>query len=191
MLWRYPDASLAIVIWWTLIYDILLQVNVIILSYLTNVIVSSLGEDSNEGCLNQLFLELFSQNDGLFAFCQSYPQVRIFLAHPNIRLQPSWYSRLRPVIIRVMHRFLQTKPPNLLDSGRLFRRFGERWSALLHPLWDQFCKKFSWSGHGAVQERGPRPFSQVSFGSFVDLAFNFWPWLRLRNNPLDCTSTFI
>ena len=109
----YPDVSLAIVIWWTLIYDILLQVNVIILSYLTNVIVSSLGEDSNEGCLNQLFLELFSQNNGLFAFCQSYPQVRIFLAHPNIRLQPSWYSRLRPVIIRVMHRFLQTKPPNL------------------------------------------------------------------------------
>ena len=24
-----------------------------------------------------------------------------------------WYSRLRPTIIRVLHRFLQTKPPNL------------------------------------------------------------------------------
>ena len=171
----YPDVSLAIVIWWTLIYDILLQVNVIILSYLTNVIVSSLGEDSNEGCLNQLFLELFSQNDGLFAFCQSYPQVRIFLAHPNIRLQPSWYSRLRPVIIRVMHRFLQTKPPNLqiLDdySGDL-EKDGVHYSILsginfVKSLVDQAMELF--------RSEAPDPSVKLVLGVLLTLLLIFDP----------------
>ena len=83
-----------------------LQVNVVILSYLTNILVDSLGEDSNEGDLNQIFLELFTHNDGLFSFCQSFPTVRVFLSPPNVRLKPTWFSRLRPSIIRVLHRFL-------------------------------------------------------------------------------------
>ena len=90
-----------------------LQVNVVILSYLTNILVDSLGEDSNEGDLNQIFLELFTHNDGLFSFCQSFPTVRVFLSPPNVCLKPTWFSRLRPSIIRVLHRFLQSRPPNL------------------------------------------------------------------------------
>ena len=90
-----------------------LQVNVVILSYLTNILVDSLGEDSNEGDLNQIFLELFTHNDGLFSFCQSFPTVRVFLSPPNVRLKPTWFSWLRPSIIRVLHRFLQSRPPNL------------------------------------------------------------------------------
>ena len=35
---------------------------------MTNVIVDALGEDANEGCLNQLFIEMFTHNDGLFGF---------------------------------------------------------------------------------------------------------------------------
>ena len=90
-----------------------LQVNVVILSYLTNILVDSLGEDSNEGDLNQIFLELFTHNDSLFSFCQSFPTVRVFLSPPNVRLKPTWFSWLRPSIIRVLHRFLQSRPPNL------------------------------------------------------------------------------
>ena len=87
--------------------------NVVILSYLTNLLVDHLGEDSNEGCLNQFFLELFTQTDGLFVFCQSFPMLRVFLAPPNVRNRPLWYTRLRPTIIRVLHQFLQTRPSNL------------------------------------------------------------------------------
>ena len=89
------------------------QVQVVILSHLINILVDSLGEDSNEGDLNQLFIELFTQSDGLFGFCQSFPGVRIFIAPPNIRLRPMWYSRFRPTILRILHRFLQARPPNL------------------------------------------------------------------------------
>ena len=89
------------------------SVNMVILSFLTNVIVDTLGEDSNEACLNQLFIELFTQSNGLFSFCSTFPTVRVFLAPPNVRLRPNWYSRLRPTIIRVLHQFLQTRPVNL------------------------------------------------------------------------------
>ena len=80
---------------------------------MTNVIVDALGEDANEGCLNQLFIEMFTHNDGLFGFCQSFPLIRVFLAPPNVRNRPLWYSRLRPTIIRVLHRFMQSRPRNL------------------------------------------------------------------------------
>lgn len=89
------------------------SVNMVILSFLTNVIVDTLGEDSNEACLNQLFIELFTQSNGLFSFCSTFLTVRVFLAPPNVRLRPNWYSRLRPTIIRVLHQFLQTRPVNL------------------------------------------------------------------------------
>ena len=89
------------------------SVNMVILSFLTNIIVDTLSEDSNEASLNQLFIELFTQTNGLFSFCSTFPTVRVFLAPPNVRLRPNWYSRLRPTIIRVLHQFLQTRPPNL------------------------------------------------------------------------------
>jgi len=98
----------------TLLYNSFsLQVNIVILSYLTNVLIDALGEDANEGCLTQLFIELFTQSDGLFGFCQSFPMVRMFIAPPNVRMRPVWYSKLRPTIIRVLHQFLRSRPPNL------------------------------------------------------------------------------
>ena len=84
-----------------------------IMSYLTNLLVDDLDEDANEGNLNQFFLELFTHAEGLFVFCQSFPMVRIFLAPPNVRNRPAWYSRLRPTVIRVLHQFMQSRPPNL------------------------------------------------------------------------------
>ena len=109
--WHYTT----LIFWSSLIFNIinLFKVNVVILSYLTNVIVDALGEDANEGCLNQLFIEMFTHNDGLFGFCQSFPLIRVFLAPPNVRNRPLWYSRLRPTIIRVLHRFMQSRPRNL------------------------------------------------------------------------------
>ena len=85
----------------------------VVMSYLTNLLVDHLDEDANEGCLNQFFLELFTQTEGLFVFCQSFPMVRMFLAPPNVRNRPAWYARLRPTIIRALHQFMQTRPPNL------------------------------------------------------------------------------
>ena len=85
----------------------------VIMSFLTNIIADTLDEDSNEASLNQLFIELFTQTDGLFGFCQSFPAIRVFISPPNVRLKPTWYSRLRPTIIRVFHQFLLTRPNNL------------------------------------------------------------------------------
>ena len=76
-------------------------------------LIDSLSEDANEGCLTQLFIELFTQSDGLFGFCQSFPMVRMFIAPPNVRMKPMWFSKLRPTIIRVLHQFLHSRPPNL------------------------------------------------------------------------------
>ena len=57
-------------------------------------------------------------SEGLFAFSASFPQVRFFLAPPNIRLSPSWYVKARPSILRILHDFLREKPQNfqLLDD---------------------------------------------------------------------------
>ena len=89
------------------------SVNMVIVSFLTNVLVDSLEEDANEASLNRLFIELFTQADGLFNFCATFPAIRVFIAPPTVRLRPTWYSRLRPSVIRVLHHFLQTRPPNL------------------------------------------------------------------------------
>ena len=89
------------------------SVNMVIVSFLTNVIVDSLEEEANEASLNRLFIELFTQSDGLFSFFATFPAIRVFLAPPNVRLRPSWYSKLRPTVVRVLHHFLQTRPANL------------------------------------------------------------------------------
>jgi len=80
---------------------------------LTNIVVDCLDENANEGSLNQLFIELFTQTGGLFNFCQSFPHVRMFLAPPNIRLRPNWYPKFRPTVIRVLHQFMLSRPQNL------------------------------------------------------------------------------
>ena len=82
------------------------QVQVVIMSFLTNILVDHLSEDSTDGDLQQLFSELFVNDGGIFSFC-------VTLSPPNIRLIPSWYSRMRPSIIRSFHQFLLTGPTNL------------------------------------------------------------------------------
>ena len=91
----------------------LLQVEVVILSFLTNILIDSLTEESTEGDLQMLLSELFVDPGGLFTFCTTFPGIRVFLSPPNIRMKPAWYSRMRPTIIRTFHQFLQTGPCNL------------------------------------------------------------------------------
>ena len=83
------------------------------MSMLTNFICDELDEESGEGGLEEFFNKVLSGNDGLYAFCCSFPQVRFFLAQPNLRLKPSWYSAARPSILRTLHSCLRGKPPNL------------------------------------------------------------------------------
>ena len=86
---------------------------VVILSFLTNILVNHLTEDSSDRDLQQLFSELFVNEGGLFTFCVTFPKIRVFLSPPNIRLKPAWYSRLRPSILRTLHQFLLSGPGNL------------------------------------------------------------------------------
>ena len=90
-----------------------LQIQIVILSFLTNIICDHLHEDSSDGDLQQLFSELFTNDGGIFTFCLSFPTVRVFLAPPNVRMKPAWYSRMRPSIIRTFHQFLQSGPATL------------------------------------------------------------------------------
>ena len=90
-----------------------LQIQIVILSFLTNIICDHLHEDSSDGDLQQLFSELFTNDGGIFTFCLSFPTVRVFLAPPNVRMKPAWYSRMRPSIIRTFHQFLQSGPVTL------------------------------------------------------------------------------
>ena len=83
------------------------------MSMLTNFICDELDEDSGEGGLEEFFNKVLSGNDGLYAFCCLFPQVRFFLAQPNLRLNPSWYSAARPSVLRTLHSCLRGKPPNL------------------------------------------------------------------------------
>ena len=87
--------------------------NAVILTFMTNLLIDGLTEEANDGSITQLFLQLFTQNGGIFSFCQSFATVRVFIAPPNIRTRPSWFPRLRPSIIRLFHQFLRERPANL------------------------------------------------------------------------------
>ena len=88
------------------------QVKVVILSFLTNMLVDALPEEATDGDVQQALSELLV-TDGVYGFCLTFPDIRVFLAAPNIRLKPMWYSRLRPLIIRSLHQFLESAPLNL------------------------------------------------------------------------------
>ena len=88
------------------------QVKVVILSFLTNMLVDALPEEATDGDVQQALSKLLV-NDGVYGFCLTFPDIRVFLAAPNIRLKPMWYSRLRPLIIRSLHQFLESAPLNL------------------------------------------------------------------------------
>ena len=84
-----------------------------IMSVLTNFLTDDLNEGSTEGGIIESFNKTLTGTDGIYPFCLSFPQVRFFICPPNLRLKPSWYPRLRPSILRVLHQFLGEKPPNL------------------------------------------------------------------------------
>ena len=85
-----------------------------IFSVLTNFLCDDLDEDSNEGSIDQCFTKYLCDSGSIFPICQSFPQVRFYLCPPNLRTKPTWYPRLRPLILRVMHQFMLDSPPNLL-----------------------------------------------------------------------------
>ena len=84
------------------------------MSILTNFLVDDLEEDSSEGGINQSFDNSLTGSHGIYAFCRSFPQVRFFLCPPNVRMKPSWYPKLRPCILRVLHHYLADRPGNLV-----------------------------------------------------------------------------
>ena len=91
----------------------MLQIEVVIISCLTNFITDLLCEKSSDGDLQQLLRDVFVNDGGIFGFCTTFPSVRVFVAPPNVRLKPQWYVRLRPSVIRAFHQVLETAPINL------------------------------------------------------------------------------
>ena len=85
----------------------------VIISCLTNFITDSLCEKSSDGDLQQLLRDLFVNDGGIFGFCTTFPNLRVFIAPPNVRMRPQWYVRFRPSVIRAFHQILETAPKNL------------------------------------------------------------------------------
>ena len=85
------------------------------MSFLTNCLIDGIGEDCSggEAALNQTLMNIFMSPGGVFAFCQSYPQLRWFISPPNIRNRPHWYPRFRPIILRALNHILLSRPQNL------------------------------------------------------------------------------
>ena len=94
--------------------NLLLKVTLVIISFLTNCICDDLDEDSAEGSIDQSLTKILTDTNGVFNLCQSFPQVRFFLSPPNLRTKPTWYPRLRPLVLRVLHQFMLSCPPNLM-----------------------------------------------------------------------------
>ena len=84
-----------------------------LLSFLTNMLVDTLSEESGEGDVQQVLSEVLSGDGGIYEFCATFPALRIFLAFPNIRTKPAWYSRMRSTIVQSLHQFMETAPINL------------------------------------------------------------------------------
>ena len=94
-------------------FDLMFQVKLVIISFLTNILVDLLSEDCNEGDIQQVLSEVMSGGSGVFDFCNTFPAIRIFLALPNVRLRPHWYSQHRSSILRSLHQFMESAPLNL------------------------------------------------------------------------------
>ena len=84
-----------------------------ILSFLTNLLIDALHEDCADGDIQHALSDLLTGEGGVFQFCASFPEVRMFLAFPNVRLRPSWYARQRTGILQTLHQFLEKSPLNL------------------------------------------------------------------------------
>ena len=84
-----------------------------IISFLTNILVDGLGENCTDGDIQQLLSDILGGEGGIFEFCSSFPNVRMFMALPNVRLRPSWFGRQRSGILRSIHQFMESSPLNL------------------------------------------------------------------------------
>ena len=91
----------------------MLQVTMVIISFLTNILVDLLNEDCSEGDIQQVLSEVLTGGNRVFDFCTTFPAIRVFLALPNVRLRPQWYSLHRSTILRSFHQFLESAPLNL------------------------------------------------------------------------------
>ena len=96
-------------------FFVIFQVTIVVMSFLTNCLIDGIGEDCSggEAALNQTLMNIFMSPGGVFAFCQSYPQLRCFISPPNIRNRPHWYPRFRPIILRALNHILLSRPQNL------------------------------------------------------------------------------
>ena len=91
------------------------QVRFVIMSFLTNCLVDGIGEEGKggEAALSQTLKQIFGGASGVFAFAQSYPTVRFFIAPPNVRNKPTWFPRFRPTVLQSLQQMLLSRPPNL------------------------------------------------------------------------------
>lgn len=85
------------------------------MAFLTNCLVDGMGEEGTggDGALSQTLMQIFTSASGVFAFCQSFPTLRVFLSPPSVRNKPSWYPRSRPAILKALNQLLLTRPVNL------------------------------------------------------------------------------
>ena len=85
------------------------------MAILTNCLIDGIGEECSggEGALNTTLMNIFTSPGGIFAFCQTYPNLRCFISPPNIRNRPHWYPRFRPIILRQLQHIMLSRPPNL------------------------------------------------------------------------------
>ena len=100
-------------LWTSKEFGLMFQVTMVIISFLTNILVDLLSEDCNDGDIQQVLSEVMSGGSGVFDFCNTFPAIRIFLALPNVRLRPQWYSQHRSSILRSLHQFMESAPLNL------------------------------------------------------------------------------
>ena len=73
-----------------------------------------MGEEGEggEAALRQILMQIFTQS-GIFAFCQSFPTIRVFLSPPSVRNKPTWYPRFRPTMLTALQQILLDCPVNL------------------------------------------------------------------------------
>ena len=85
------------------------------MAILTNCLIDGIGEECSggEGALNTTLMNIFTSPGGIFAFCQTYPNLRCFISPPNIRNRPHWYPRFRPIILCQLQHIMLSRPPNL------------------------------------------------------------------------------
>ena len=158
-------------------FFVLLQIQVIILSVLTNILIDHLTENATDGDLQQLFSELFVNDGGIYNFCSTFPDLRIFISPPNVRLTPTWYSRLRSSIVRTFHQFLEAGPPNL----QAIEVFPANSSTIKYII-PYFLVSITFSTLSIMFVRCWRSPSQSSPSGSIELLDL---WLRCLNLPLN------